>query len=664
MHIDASDYREISRVTTGQLATDPQLSPDGTTVAFVKKEPATDHEYVASIHLLELDGEEPRQFTRGSDMDTSPCWSPTGERLAFLRARDEDNQPQLWLIPRTGGEACQLTHGIGGASQITWCPDDTHIAFVQSTTKAERNAGSDQAAGDECRSPPDPREIDQTIYRAGVDYFDGRTAHVYLVNVETGETTRITDGTANYTSPEWGDSETLYFTGQSGYGDSRTHRLFRWDRIEGRQREITRFTYPASYPSTVEISASTDGQVVYPYRPDEGASLAQTDLYVVNDETGDSVLLTGELDRTVRGLGSKPKWGPKEQTVYFMVPDRGRVVLYGVSADGSTDPKVVLDDGISHLTGFDVGENRIVFAQSEWDHPGDLFSRPLEGGSVRRHTQVNSSFLSQHDVSEPEEITFESDPGVEIQGWVLTPPDFSPDQTYPLIVEIHGGPHYMWSTSGLMWHEFQTLAARGYIVFWCNPRGSVGYGESFNRAVYCDWGGPDYTDIMAGVDAVLERGFIDEENMFVMGSSYGGYLTAWIIGQTNRFRAAVGTRGVYDLTGMYGSSDGYRFLEDEFGTTPWENPEQYWECSPVAHVSDISTPMLLIHSEKDYRATINTAEMFYRFLKNNDVETKFVRYPEEGHELARNGQPVHVIDRLERIAHWFDEHSEHHTASN
>jgi dipeptidyl aminopeptidase/acylaminoacyl peptidase len=212
-----------------------------------------------------------------------------------------------------------------------------------------------------------------------------------------------------------------------------------------------------------------------------------------------------------------------------------------------------------------------------------------------------------------------------------------------------------------MWHEFQTLAARGYAVFWSNPRGSAGYGDEFLRAIERDWGDRTMRDVLAGVEDVTEREFVDEEDLLLTGGSFGGYMTGWMVGQTDRFEAAVSQRGVYDLTGFYGSTDwAYRLVEGDFDTTPWEEPEFLWDHSPTSHAHEVDTPTLLIHSDDDYRTPANTAELFYRILQKHDVDTRLVRYPDEGHELSRSGQPGHRVDRIERIARWFDGYSSYH----
>ncbi|MGM0606636.1 MAG: alpha/beta hydrolase family protein, partial [Halobacteriota archaeon] len=280
-----------------------------------------------------------------------------------------------------------------------------------------------------------------------------------------------------------------------------------------------------------------------------------------------------------------------------------------------------------------------------------------------RLSALNETYLQTREVREPEELRYESDDGeVDLHGWFLTPPGFDPDEQYPLIVEIHGGPHAMWSTSGTMWHEFQTLAARGYCVFWSNPRGSTGYGEEYATAIERDWGERTMSDVLAGVDRVCDREYVDETNAFVTGGSFGGFMTGWIVGHTDVFEGAVAQRGVFDLSSFYGSTDAFKLVEYDFGTTPWEEPQFLWDQSPIGTVAEVETPTLVIHSDNDYRVPVNNGEMFYLCLKKNGVETRLVRYPREGHELSRSGEPAHVVDRIERIARWFDGYSEHHDA--
>lgn len=649
--IEASDYREIVQVAS------PQLSPDGERVAFVCKEPSGDGEYETTIHVVSIDGGEPRRFTAEEGTDASPRWSPSGDRLAFTSVRGDSESSQLWIMPVDGGEARQVTNVVGGIETFVWSPDGKRIAFTQRSTEKERESGldggiRDSSDGEYEREPPDPRVIDRMIYRAEERYFDEKRSHVYTLDVTTDEVTRHTDGDYDFVSPEFGDATTLYYAVCRDVepDDSIRYDIDALDLAVGEKKTVTETTgwLPA-------LAAREDGCLAYPRTPEEKAAMRQTDVevYLPDPETGtgETITVTADLDRTVEPQSIQ--W--EGDDLYFLTPDEGSVVLRRAMVEQGTDIAILVDEG--ELTDVSVEGNTVAFTRSEWDHRGDVFV--CVDGETRRLTNVNGEYLDERDVQKPEEIRFESD-GVEIQGWVLTPPEFDITETYPLVVEIHGGPHAMWTTSGTMWHEFQTLAARGYVVFWCNPRGSTGYGEEFTMAIERDWGTVTMRDVMAGADEVASREYVDENNQFVTGGSFGGYMTAWIVGHTDRFSGAVAQRGVYELASFYGSTNAFKLVEWDFGSSPWKDSDFLWEHSPAAHAASVDTPTLIIHSDNDFRVPVNNAEMLYLFYRKLGIETRLVRYPREGHELSRSGEPAHVVDRLERLARWFDGYSDHH----
>lgn len=638
----------------------PRLSPDGSQVAFIRRTPREETEDESTIYIVSTDGTtEPQRFSLSEGVDSEPRWSPSGDRIAFTSTRGaEDDRQQLWVIPTTGGEARQVTEVVGGVRSITWAPDGDEIAFVQSVTAAERDEEHDLAvAEDYDPDDPDPRVIDRTVYRARERYFDGRRSHVYRVALADDTVSRVTDGDADFSAPEWGDATTLYFTESIGADpdDSNEYAILRYDTATD---ETDRLHETTGYSST--LAATDDGRIAFTYTPADQASLQQTELRVLAAASGDVTAVTETLDRTL-GYGAAPQWGPAQQTLYFTTPDEGVVTLWAAPGDGSASPERVVAEGT--VSAANVGGDeplRVALAMSEWDHPGDVFL--YEDGTLNRLTELNAEYLQEVTLSEPEPLSFESDQG-PVEGWVLTPPEFDPESQYPLVVEIHGGPHSMWTTAGSMWHEFQTLAARGYVVFWSNPRGSSGYGEAYMQAIERDWGDVTLTDVLAGVDVVTDRPYVDGNNAFVTGGSFGGFMTAWTVGETNEFTAAVSQRGVYDLTGFYGSTDAaYKLVEGDYDTTPWEEPAFLWDQSPVSSAPQVDTPTLILHSEADYRTPIATAELFHRILRKHDVPTRLVRYPREGHELSRSGEPGHIVDRIERIARWFDGYSEYHDA--
>ncbi|MEF8814389.1 MAG: S9 family peptidase [Halovenus sp.] len=655
--IEAADFHDIVQIES------PRVSPDGERVVFVRTVPEDDESSVATIYVVTTDGSQPRRFTVEEGTDSQPRWSPSGDRLAFVSTRGvDDDRPQLWVLPTDGGEARQVTDVAGGVSGIEWSTDGERIAFVQQVGDDDREADRDLEVPEEFEpEPPDPRVIDRTVYRSMERYFDGQRSHVYTVDLGTNrpgdddDIRRVTEGDWDFASPTWGDAGTLYYTKSTGEDpdDSLEYEIVEHD-LDAGDRETVHTTTGWGEG----LAATADGRVAYPFTDPNQATLRQTELKIVVAETGEVTHPTAELDRTL-GFDAAPQWGPEEAQLYFATPDGGAGALWSVHWDG-TDAERVLREDWSSLDGAHVGAETVAVVRSDWDHPGDLFVATLAGEDERRLTTVNEAYLDDRDVSRPEELSYEHD-GVSLQGWLLMPPDFDGDEQYPLAVEVHGGPHAMWTTSGTMWHEFQTLAARGYAVFWSNPRGSAGYGEEFMAAIERDWGDVTMRDVMAGVDAVADRESVDDDKAFLTGGSFGGYMTAWMVGRTDRFEAAVSQRGVYDLTGFYGSTDGaYKLVEGDFDTTPWEEPEFLREQSPAGHAHEIETPTLVLHSDDDYRTPANTAELFYRTLRKHGVDTRFVRYPDEGHELSRSGQPGHVVDRLERIARWFDGYSDHH----
>ena len=716
--VTAAGYYDIA------TPADPRLSPNGDRVAFLRRQPNGEDSDESTVYVVDAgpaaerddefgddgDGDDParaspRRLTLAEGVDAEPRWSPSGDRLAFTSTRGaDDDRQQLWILPMHGGEARQVTNVVGGVSEVAWSPDGDRIAFTQSVTSADREADRDLSVPDEYDPDdhPDPRVIDRTVYRSNQSYFDGRRSGVYVVDAdavvdgvadrpgtngdavdpEAASVRRLTDRDADFAAPEWGDSDTLYYTESVGDDPDDSYE------IAIHAHDLVADTVERVHTTTgwgASLAATPDGRVAFTHTDPDQASMNQRDLHVLDRGDDEVRSLTDDLDRGL-GYEASPQWGPDDGTLYFATPDEGQTALWSVPADGSAPPKRRFRRGA--IAGATVGKRgssrgtdperdaatataapdpsgddvAVAVVLSEWDHPGDVFCFDAATDETVRLTELNEALLADRHVGEPDPIRFDSD-GVEIQGWVLTPPAFDPDEEYPLVVEIHGGPHAMWTTSGTMWHEFQTLAARGYVVFWSNPRGSSGYGESFLQAIERDWGDVTLRDVEAGVDTVIEQFPIDEENLFVTGGSFGGFMTAWTVGRSDRFRAAVAQRGVYDLTGFYGSTDGaYKLVEGDFDTVPSAEPGWLWEQSPTAHADDVDTPTLLIHAEDDTRTPICTAELYHRILRKNGVDTRFVRYPREGHELSRSGEPAHIVDRIERIVRWFDGYSDHHDA--
>ena len=665
--LSAEDFGNIKTVS------DPQLSPDGTWVAFVRQSVDRDeNKYRSAIWLLPTDGGPARPFTAGTCRDSSPRWSPCGQFLVFVSNRSGEKS-QLYLIPVDGGEARPLTKLPNGARSPAWSPDGSQIAFLSSVDAEER---AQEESDEEPPSDPDerklwkekrkldreksedPRLITRYPYRNGTSYLGDRYPHVYVVDVpsDLGEKAekprRLTDEDRVYDSLSWmPDGQAILATvnrDPESLGIAFPADIISIP-IDGGEPQVVA---GAEQNGTHSLpKPSPDGRwIAYLTHSEERFAAQNAKIALAPTAGGEHILLTRDLDADVGSY----RWHPDSQSIYLTYGWWGNVGISRVTLDGQIEALVAGDRQVSS---FDVGQESLAYTITAPDIPADLFLADANGQSERRCTTVNADWLGERWLSTPEEIRYTMPDGVQVQGWVMHPPDFDPDQKYPLALEIHGGPHSMW-WDGTVWHEFQVLAGRGYVVFFCNPRGSDGYGQAFKDAIYGCWGEADADDILTGVNGIVQRGYIDENRLAITGGSYGGYMTAWIIGHDKRFAAAVSQRGVYNLSSFYGVTDIPRFIEAEFGVAPWEDVETLWKYSPIAYVEQIETPLLILHSDLDFRVPVSDGEQLFAALRRLKREVAFLRYPREGHELSRSGEPTHRIDRIKRIVDWFDRYTQ------
>jgi len=662
---------------------DPQFSPDGRHLAFVRTEIVRAiNGYRSAVWLAPLDGGRPRPFTSGDKRDSAPRWSPDGRWLAFVSNRgDEKAKPQVYLLPTAGGEARRLTQMENGAGEPAWSPDGRRLAFTSRLNAEELAAEDSEAAApptdptaapdsDEAkrradekekreREKADPRLVTRFAYRAETSFFDDRTVHLYVVDVDpdTGEAAgpprRLTADARDYSEPRWMPDGSALLATVNRLPD--TDDLFYYTDIvrvplDGGE------THLLSGPGTADHNPrpSPDGQwIAYNSLPVAEYSTANARLLLIPAAGGEPRLLSAELDAHPRDV----RWLPDGRRLCFLVNDRGRTDLRCVSIDGGPVETLLTAD--REMLAYDLSPDGLcaAFVASTDRAPWDLYVAALDGSGERRLTEANGPWLSKRSLGDVEDLWFESSDGTPVHGWLVKPPDFDSTRRYPLLLSIHGGPHVMWSRhEPTMWHEWQLQAARGYVVLACNPRGSDGYGRDFRAELYSHWGEADLPDLLAGLEKVVGFGYVDPERLFVTGGSYGGFMTAWVIGHDRRFRAAVSQRGVYDLISFYGTSDIPLLTEWEFDAVPWQDPQKLWAYSPLAHVEQIHTPLLLIHSENDFRAPIPAAEGLFVALRRLGREVEMVRFPRDGHELSRSGEPKHRIERLERIVGWFDRH--------
>jgi dipeptidyl aminopeptidase/acylaminoacyl peptidase len=672
---------------------DVRLSPDGASAVFVRQSiDRSANEYVRNLWQLSLNaapnGENafPRPLTAGRK-DTSPRWAEDGYNLGFISGRG--GEPAVYALPVSGGEAQLIASHPNGISGFEWSPDGKRIAFTATVHADERQTEDEPPANavaqdDATAMPPkeawhkkrekeqrehedqlrfDPRIVREFPYRTGTSFLNDRWSHVYTADVPTRfdeeNTTqtkplRQSHGDVNFEAPAWTRDGQALITSLAHYPE---HTLIeQWQDLvrlpvsvatakDARRVETVQATQHSHFHPLI----SPDGRWVALLRVSEDEpEFRDVRLALMPVEGGALVELTAALDRGVNDF----VWAKDSAHLYFTLVKDGTVNLYRVNVQ--THEVEQLTDAIHEITSFDVdAAGRVVFAASTPGDPSALYVREVDG-RIRLLYQPNQRFLSTHAIAQVEEIHYPSD-DFNIQGWIMTPPDFDTARKYPLALEIHGGPSAMWGAgSRSMWHEWQTLVSAGYIVFFCNPRGSGGYGETFLRANRGDWGDGPMHDILRGVDLLVARGCIDAERMVMTGGSYGGYLTAWIVGRDHRFKAAVAQRGVYNLISMRGVTDIPAFNDRETGTTPWENINLIWQLSPLSLAPHVQTPLLLEHSELDYRVPISQAEELYLALRSFKKTVELIRWPREGHELSRSGEPKHREERIRRIVEWFD----------
>lgn len=639
------------------LIGEPALSPDGRSVAVaVSRLDAERDEYRSAIWLVPTGGGEPRQLTAGTHRDTTPRWSPTGDQLAFLSDRDTET-PQLWLLPIGGGEARRVSALDSAIADPVWAPDGRRIAVVSRLTPPDINPGSDV------------RVITDARYKADGDGFlEGKWRHLWVIDTqnEGTEPERITDGDFDHLSPAWsptGREIAFVANRETDWQLQRARDLWSIVPGGGSPRRLTtgdgRWSLPSWSPDGRQIACVGDRKLDREAPNDE--------LWLVPAAGGEPRSPTATFDRSVgdaviadigQFTAQRPRWSADGVTITFLASDRGDTHVWEVATVGGA-PRA-LTSGERRIAACDRSADgqTLIIATSDPVTPFELHA-VLADGSERPLTDFNGSWVAETAAAWPEPITVEAPDGRAIDGWVLRPPSAAPGRDYPAVLEIHGGPHGMYGTS--FFHEFQLLAARGFVVVYANPRGSVGYGEEFAEALHAAWGENDTPDLLAVLDHAIAAGGIDPARVGVTGGSYGGYMTNWLLGHSDRFKAGVTQRSLSNLYSLYGTDDiAVVSLDVEFGGPPWSEAnagrDRYLALSPITYVERITAPLLILHSELDYRCPIEQAEQLFIALKRLGREVVFVRFPDESHGLSRSGKPKHRLERLRHIVDWFDEH--------
>jgi dipeptidyl aminopeptidase/acylaminoacyl peptidase len=646
-----------------EVVTDPQISPDGKHVIFClhRVDREAEKKY-ANLWVVSTDGGEPSRFTHGDHTDSHPRWSSDGKRIAFLSNRKDEKQPQIYVIPFHGGEAQVLTGLKGNFTTLDWSPDGSRLLCQF------RQKDAEAAERDEDERKKKLGVIARHITRAdfrfdGSGWLPQERWHIWTIDAASGEAVQLTSGEYAETAPVWApDGQTIFFLSNRSERPDMEPDLVDLFQIPASGGEMEKLETPSG--NKFGLAVSPDGAwLSYTGREGKGDWWRNFGLWVLPRDGSDPARnLTAASDlhianSTLADVADRPfaapVWAADGDKLYAQVSRHGRTSLYAVTLDGDVEPLLTPEGLISDIT-LDRSRQKLAYIWGHFKDPGQIWFRDLADGTERQLTRFTEEWMSEVDLGTVEEVWFEGADGNQLQGWILKPPDFDPGHSYPSILEIHGGP---WTQYGeIFMHEFYLLAANGYVVSFSNPRGGQGYGEEHARAIHHRWGDRDYADVMAWADYVAALPYIDRERMGVTGGSYGGYMTAWIIGHTDRFKAAVAQRVVSNAISFWGSSDVGILFEDPWADCqpPWENFEAYWRQSPMAYIGNARTPTLVIHSEQDMRCNLEQGTQLFLALRRLGVETEMVVFPDESHGLSRIGRTDRRVARLGHIVRWFD----------
>ena len=613
-------------------ASDPRIAPDGKSVAYtVTTVDQKTNRRISRIWVAPLDGSHlPAPYTEEGISSTSPRWSPDGRFLAFLSARDRQ-RPQIWLLSRSGGEARRLTNLENGISAIEWSPDSARLVGLTRT-------------GPPVNPNTDVRHYTHADYKFNdTGWFDEKRSHLVVIDAKTGASTQITDGNDwNDLDPHWSPDSTriAFVSNRTGHEFDFDHNADVWviSASGGALTKISDHAGPDRSPRW-----SPDGKrIAFLGAEDEED---QPLIYLAPADGGKSVAIDKNLDYQIGQM----TWAEQGKAIDFDAGVQGETNIYRI--DVSTGAVRPITQGPRNVHAFDLHENEIVYLANDFEHLDDVYVNVA--GQEHRITGLNATLYAKLEMAKVERVPYKAADGLAIDGFLVKPIDFDPSKKYPMVLSIHGGPAGMY---GVDWyHEFQVYAGRGWAVFFSNPRGSTGYGHKFQRAVANEWGGKAYTDIMTGVETVLKQNpWIDRERLGVTGGSYGGFMTNWIVTQTNIFKAAVTLRSISNFISDDGTRDGAYGHERDFGGDIFHNFDEYWKYSPLHYVQNVKTPTLVLHSDNDYRVPIEQGEQWFRALQHYHVTSEIVFFPRENHNLTRTGEPKHLVESLEWQCYWFD----------
>jgi len=633
---------------------DAQFSPDGKRILFtVKTVDMKENGYTSHIWGVLSSGGKPEQFTYGDGRDSGPLWSPDGKSILFLSSRGEEKGVVPWVISAEGGEARPVCSEPKGAEKPAWSPDGKNILFL-ARVKAEKPKS-------------DVKVVRKLFHKfTGLGYIHDSNRHLFVAGINGGKPKQFTKGEFDVASADWSpDGKNIAFVANMTGDQDYTLIKDVWiiPSKGGKPRQLTNSKWQMD-----AISWSPDGgKIAFLGReiPNEDFYVQKNaKFWVMPSKGGMPVDVTDAFDESIvpfhfsiSGWTEPPAWDPDSNNLYFKANDKGTLHIYKVSINDHKVQRVT--DGKITVGSFSVGKDgKIAFDAGDSLHLPEVWIHEEKGD--RRLTDINGPILKGMKLSSPEEFWFTASDGMKIQGWIMKPTGFKEGKKYPTILEIHGGPNAAYGYN--LGHEFQVFASNGFAVVYINPRGSLGYGEAFSSEQTGHWGDRDYLDFMEAMDYVEKTfPFVDSNKLGVTGGSYGGYMTNWIVGHTNRFKAAIAERSITNMYSLYGTADIGATLwvpiyDIGLGKNPWEAVELYFEKSPISYVKNVKTPLMIIVCEEDLSCSMEQAEQMFVALKKLKNEVELIVFPGETHDLPRSGKPIHRIERFDHYLRWFNKY--------
>jgi len=669
MHMPPPKKRAITAEDLYQFNTvsDVRISPDGQNVIYTvqRVDRKTEKKYT-NLWVVPTAGGEARQFTTGDQHDSSGRWSPDGRQIAFLSDRwDKEKPAQIHLIAFTGGEAQRLTQIDGEISNLSWSPGGRQLLCL--VRKTDPEALEREKDEHKKKLGVVVRHYERLFYKLdGYGYLPPERTHIWTVDARSGKTRQLTDHAVyDEDTPTWSpDGKWIAFVSNRNENPDLNPEWWDLYVMPAAGGEMRRIDAPVG--EKFQPSFSPNGKwIAYFGAENVGLSYKNNNLWLVPADGSQAPRnLTEKHDLhadsgTINDVGAPemmpPTWSKDGRRIYFNSVYHGSSLLKSISVDGDDVRDEIGEGGVVGSFTFDQNQQKLAYFYGRIDDPVQVMVGDMHRGKSRQLTRLNRKLLEGIDLGSVEEVWFKGPDSNDLQGWIIKPPGFEPSRKYPSIMEIHGGPLTQYGK--FFMHEFYYLAAHGYVVYFSNPRGGRGYGEEHARGINGDWGGVDYADLMAWADYMERQPYIDRERMGVTGGSYGGYMTVWIIGHTQRFKAAVTQRCVSNFVSMWGSSDFNWAFQRELGDKPpFEDLENFWKHSPIAYIGNAHTPTLVIHNENDLRCPIEQGEQVFVALKTQGVESEMVRFPDEFHGLSRTGRTDRRMARLNHILRWFDKY--------